>query len=249
VTAWALVSLLAFGQSPTETQSFLHAMTLDSQLEGPIDWAKTELVVTEKGEAVATAAFITRRKVKPVQGQFVVRQLDHVLATDAPLPRHRQPSWVMDYDQKAFASAFEAAKEQPATAEGLTKFVAGYLTRKGYDRGFDLASQVATRRGGDCTEHAVFLASMLRHAGIPARGVIGLVLIPSKGRPLAFGHMWTEAWVDGAWRIADAAIPSELHPAYLPAGELTDEGPGYTMSLFKQLNTLSYEHLELRATK
>ncbi len=50
---------------------------------------------------------------------------------------------------------------------------------------------------GDCTEHAVMLAAMMRASGIPSRVVIGLTY--SDQASAMIGHMWTEAWIDGHW--------------------------------------------------
>jgi hypothetical protein len=46
--------------------------------------------------------------------------------------------------------------------------------------------------------------------------------------------------------VADAAIPPEANAAHLPAGELVDEGPGYTLSLVTLVSTMSFERLELK---
>jgi transglutaminase-like putative cysteine protease len=245
------LAVLALGQASAPADTFLHDFALSTTIEGPVEWARAELVITARGPELAKAAFVTRRKAREVTGHYALTHLDQLLATDAPQPRHSKPSWVIDFDQRAFGPALEAARaavgEQP-TPEALARFVAGFVTRKSYDHGFDLASQVAVRRGGDCTEHAVFLAALLRQAGIPARAMVGLVLIAGAGaKPQAFGHMWTEAWFEGAWRVADAALPPELRPAYLPVGELVDEGPGYALSLAKLLSALRFERLELRA--
>lgn len=249
----ALALLVTLGQAG-EGSPFLHELKLESTLSGPVVWPEVVLAVSARTADVSKAAFAVRRGLKPGSKDLVVTKLDQVLAKDKPLPRHTKASWVIDFDQKAFIAALDALKEQKGdkpSVDDIVAFAADYLTRKSYDRGFDLASQVATRRGGDCTEHAVFLAGLLRFKGVPARTVMGMALVPQAdapgGKPAAFGHMWVEAFVGGAWRIADAALPQSLNAAYLPAGELTDEGPGYAMSLFTPLNTMAFERLELRA--
>jgi hypothetical protein len=66
------------------------------------------------------------------------------------------------------------------------------------------ASEVLSKRKGDCSENAVLLVALARSAGIPARAVVGLAF--SDG---AFGgHMWTEVWV-GAWQPIDSALGPE----------------------------------------
>lgn len=56
-------------------------------------------------------------------------------------------------------------------------------------------------RVGDCNEHAVLLAALLRASSIPSRVCCGLVY--ERGR--FFYHAWTEAYL-GAWVSLDAAL-------------------------------------------
>lgn len=108
-----------------------------------------------------------------------------------------------------------AGKDPAARAEAIRRFVHSYLNRKSLDVGFASASETARSRAGDCSEHAVLLAAMLRADGIPARGVSGLVYVDEFiGAKGVFGyHMWTQALlsVNGApaWVDLDAAIDGE----------------------------------------
>jgi hypothetical protein len=56
---------------------------------------------------------------------------------------------------------------------------------------------------GDCGEHAVLLAALLRAAGIPARVVLGLVYLDSKKGYC--GHAWVTAYT-GEWIFVDPAL-------------------------------------------
>jgi hypothetical protein len=112
------------------------------------------------------------------------------------------------------ARALAKADEEPAArAEQLRGFVYRYIANKGLDVGFASASEVARSRQGDCTEHAVLLAAMLRADGIPARVVSGLIYADRfAGQRHIFGyHMWTQAIVDRgtgpAWVDLDATLP------------------------------------------
>lgn len=102
-----------------------------------------------------------------------------------------------------------------ARAEAMRRFVRSYLTNKSLDVGFASASETARSRAGDCSEHAVLLAAMLRADGIPSRGVTGLVYVDEfLGETAVFGyHMWTQALleVDGVptWIDLDAAIDDD----------------------------------------
>lgn len=91
----------------------------------------------------------------------------------------------------------------------LTEYVRENIREKNLNVGFATASEVARRLEGDCTEHAVLLAAMLRAAGIPSRCVSGLVYADQfAGRQDVFGyHMWTQAYLEGRWIDLDAAMP------------------------------------------
>lgn len=63
------------------------------------------------------------------------------------------------------------------------------------------AAAVLESKVGDCNEHAVLLAALLRAAGIPARLCVGLVY--KDGR--FYYHAWNEAYV-GSWVTMDATL-------------------------------------------
>lgn len=71
--------------------------------------------------------------------------------------------------------------------------------------GFPPASQTATELKGDCRQHALLLAALLRASEIPARTALGVIYTrePGKGPVFAF-HMWTEAYLGGRWLALDA---------------------------------------------
>lgn len=95
-------------------------------------------------------------------------------------------------------------------------------------------------QSGDCTERALLLAALCRAAGIPARGVLGLVYTGHR----AFGfHMWNEVFL-GGWVPVDAglegppALPTHLRLAIDPllpglAARETREAAGVVASDLK----------------
>jgi len=103
--------------------------------------------------------------------------------------------------------------EERELARRLRRIAHGHITTTSLDVGFARASEVARTRRGDCTEHAVLLAALLRARGIPSRVVSGLIYAPSfAGERGVFAfHMWTQALVDdGAgtkrWIDLDATL-------------------------------------------
>lgn len=113
------------------------------------------------------------------------------------------------------AVALQAVGEDKAKrAEMLRRFVHLHITKKNLNVGFASASEVARDRAGDCSEHGVLLAAVLRADGIPARVVSGLVYADGfAGAKQIFGyHMWAQALltIDGAprWVDLDATLPA-----------------------------------------
>lgn len=112
-------------------------------------------------------------------------------------------------------SALSAPATDAAKAETLRRFVRSVVTRKNLAVGLATASDVARTLEGDCSEHAVLLAAVLRAAGIPSRVASGMVYMDEfLGQERVFGyHMWTQALVEvgGAkrWVDVDAALSDE----------------------------------------
>ena len=110
---------------------------------------------------------------------------------------------------KAAADSVLADSENPwDVALALWKYVDKAIYIKSYAVAFDPASNVLATGKGDCTEHAVLLAALLRARGLPSRVVVGLTQVPGiAGRKAIFGyHAWNEVWIDGSWISLDAAL-------------------------------------------
>ncbi|MEX2671612.1 MAG: transglutaminase-like domain-containing protein [Phycisphaeraceae bacterium] len=125
---------------------------------------------------------------------------------DLPRDADRAASAMIDHEDphvrklldRALAGESETLS-QPETATRLCRFVAEYINAKDLSVGLGTASEVARTAQGDCTEHAVLLAALLRAADIPARTVTGLVYVDEfiGERNVFGGHMWTQAWLPG----------------------------------------------------
>lgn len=115
-------------------------------------------------------------------------------------------------------------------AEAFRRFVEGYLEDKNLDSVLATASEAASRKAGDCTEHSVLFAALLRADGIPSRVVGGLVYVESfAGAESFFGyHMWTQAHLDNRWVDLDATLSSPFDATHiaLVTSALSDDGSG-----------------------
>jgi len=183
-----------------------------------------------------------RAKVLPAApGSVSFAVVGYPASRDPIRPEDTRPSYVIDYDepsvQQARADAVRVCGPSP-TAEQLAVFVDRYIEHKDMLRAFDLASQVARRKEGDCTEHAVLLAALARSFGIPARVVSGMAIVSVGGKIQAVGHAWTEVSRSGRWQLADAAIPPELGARYLPMDVMTNEGPAFVRAMVERSSAL-----------
>ncbi len=89
-------------------------------------------------------------------------------------------------------------------ALALERFVHEGVAKKNFSQAFATAAEVAERREGDCTEHAVLLAALCRARELPARVAFGLVYYPPQGG-FAY-HMWNEVWIGDRWVPLDATL-------------------------------------------
>ena len=117
----------------------------------------------------------------------------------------------------------------------IEAFIANYITEPSYIHSFSFASTVAKSRSGDCTEYAVLSAALARALAIPARVVVGTIIVDDGSTVEAIGHAWNEFWFDGRWWRIDAAMygAESAKTFYLPSHILKNEGPGYALSLSK----------------
>lgn len=141
-------------------------------------------------------------------------------AGDATDARWLRATELMDFGHEAVRELLAQARlpegaRDGEVAESLRELVHGHLRRKDMATAFGSASEAARTRSGDCTEHGVLLAALLRAKGIPSRVASGLVYVPAMdGQGPGFGwHLWTQALVappdggDGrAWIDLDATI-------------------------------------------
>lgn len=143
-------------------------------------------------------------RAQPVDGQF--------LSATQYLQIH--DPHVQEHARRAAAGELDPLK----AALRMERYVFEKLKKKDFSTGLASAAEVARSLEGDCTEHALLLAALLRAQKIPARIAAGLVYVE---RHSAFaGHMWTEAWVNNAWVPLDATRGrGGIGPEYIKQAE------------------------------
>ena len=110
----------------------------------------------------------------------------------------------------------------------LTRFVEQHMDKQPDYSGYATALEAYTTGKGDCTEHALLLASMARAAGIPARIAVGLAYNNDRfmGRKYVFvPHAWVQVWTGERWQSFDSGLGA-FHAGYIvlgfSGGELSD---------------------------
>jgi hypothetical protein len=121
-----------------------------------------------------------------------------------------------------------AAPLQEAMAYQLRELVNRHIVDKHLGTAYASASETARTGSGDCTEHAVLLAALLKARMIPSRVCHGLVYVELGGSAIngqaevdaegnvidsaasgdgQFGwHMWSQALINGHWHDLDATL-------------------------------------------
>jgi hypothetical protein len=171
----------------------------------------------QKVESVAAdgSVVLRVRSVKMAPGSAPAFPVDPATVARENLSNFLQPTTYLQSDDPALAAKAREvvegrAKDSYEAAKLLERWVFENVTGKVFDRGFASAKEVFRDRAGDCTEHAVLLAAMLRAVGIPSRAANGVTYMEMQpGEPQMFYHMWTEGWF-GKWVPLDATLAGEF---------------------------------------
>jgi hypothetical protein len=171
-----------------------------------------------------------------------------------PTPSHRSIRFDRQYldstqflqanDREVLNHVDRAARnlvEPSKIAIAMEQYVDREIQKKDFSTALGSAAEVARTLQGDCTEHAVLLAAMLRARNIPSKIVVGLVYI----EPLSSfgGHMWTEALLGDRWVPLDATLgggEAGIGAAHIKLGEssFADNGPAPTTSFLPLIRVL-----------
>jgi transglutaminase-like putative cysteine protease len=127
---------------------------------------------------------------------------------DRPQPDDLAPNALVQSDDPrvvAIADSVAGSVDDPwFAAQLLEQHIFRRLSKTTASSIFASAAEVARRRAGDCSEHAVLLAALCRARRIPARVAVGLLYSEADQRFLY--HMWTEVWIKDRWIPLDATL-------------------------------------------
>lgn len=194
-------------------------------------------VVRKTGDDVAEVTV----SALPIPATAMIRQIDREFLAASQFLQSDDAA-VKEHALKARGDARDPAE----VARRMERYVHDKLTSKNFSTAMASAGEVARNLEGDCTEHAVLLAAMLRSAEIPSRVAVGLVYVDSLS---AFGgHMWTEACLDGRWIPLDATLGrggTGIGHLKLSDSSLSDDGPSALSSFAPLMLVIGQMQIEV----
>lgn len=235
----------------------------DRAVSNPLAVAKARFRVRAlNGELPEWPSTGAQRVVREAPNALVIEVDESVTsqATEAERSdaRYRDASVTIDTTDEAIRAlarrsvASLADASDQARADAMRRTVHRHIQRKGMSTAFATASETVRARVGDCTEHAVLLAALLRAEGIPARVVTGLVYCSEFGgeRDVFGWHMWTQALIDGAWLDYDATLPGtrRFHALHLATGTSAQEQGAMDSEWTALVNLIGNVAIEVQQT-
>ncbi len=153
-----------------------------------------------------------------------------------------------DYRVAQIARRGGAGETDPVQiAFRLDDYIHDKMKSKNFSTALASAAEVADSLEGDCTEHAMLLAAALRARRIPSRIAVGLVYVESMQ---SFGgHMWTEAYLNGAWIPLDATLgQGGIGAAHIKLAEsaMADDAPVMVTTFLPLMQELGDMKIEVQ---
>jgi hypothetical protein len=145
----------------------------------------------------------------------------------------------------AAKSVWGAEQDSWKGATQIERWVFDFIEDKGLGVGFASAREVLESTSGDCSEHAVLLATMTRCVAIPSKIVSGVVHTNGE---FAY-HMWVEVWTGETWHALDGTIGDgsvgathiKLAESAVPGGRVAELSLGI-MRFFSRLGIRVIEY-------
>jgi Transglutaminase-like superfamily len=167
-----------------------------------------KLIITT--DSMFTLDSSVRHFYRPVNNGFeFIRLTDSCSAgravTADSLKRYLLPTPTLQVNHPEIRSLAKklAGSSKPCEINVLNKYVFTKMEKR-YTATFSSALESLRSGFGDCGEHAVLLAALLRASGVPARIVNGVVYMPEKNG--YYYHVWVMAHDGTDWLFADPAF-------------------------------------------
>ncbi len=157
------------------------------------------------------------QQVENKEGMFIITvsppadmQAQKYTGDDPEILKYLKPTSYIQSDDPKIKQLAEQVKPDKITKYldlgRVEKFVGEYISDKNLSVGYATAAEVAKSKQGDCSEHALLTAAILRALGIPSRVVSGIVYadVILGDKPIFGGHAWTQAWIEGKWVDIDS---------------------------------------------
>lgn len=133
-------------------------------------------------------------------------------AAEKYLAKTPEMAWDDPAIQELLKEGLKQARAGESEIQTLTRFVFEKVEKRVFSRGVSSASDVAKSLQGDCTEHAILLATLARARKIPSRLALGMIYGEHEGKPCLSYHMWVELWKDDRWIGVDPTRNQVLVP-------------------------------------
>lgn len=239
---------LSAALDPSQFLAAVDVTTSDTLAPDEIELVAPRFTGSNLGELSARHLLLGRRE----GGRLRIKSSPGYPApTGAVQSRERRCSFVIDCDELSVRGLVAELRGAHSSIEAtdVISYVYRFIEHKHMARGFDIASVVAEKREGDCTEHAVLSAALLRATGFPTHVVTGLALLRAGGNWAGFGHAWTEYHDGSGWQLADATGIGDAVEAiiYLPLRVMRDEGPGYSRGSFDAFDIVDVQSVSVSA--
>lgn len=195
----------------------------DKPIKDPRTSTRAVYVLSVEGEDMPELPSAAAQKVEPLSPTSARVTVDASRPQPAPAEDVKNAVFLASSsaadltDDKITALTAKALKDAPADkaqrAELLRRAVYEHISDKNLGTAMATASEVVRTRSGDCSEHGVLLAALLRADKIPSRVATGLIYADSfAGSREIFGyHMWAQALLDGPegprWVDLDGTFP------------------------------------------
>jgi len=167
------------------------------------------------------------------------------------LEKHLANTPLLRTDDKTIKNKAEEFKKSINPIQEISLFVYRHINNKTTGLPLISAPLIMKNRTGDCTEHAVLAAALLRSAGIPARGVAGMIFAREfMGRKNVFVyHMWIEVFSRGIWQPLDPTRPDNNNFSPYIAFAYHDLKSEVPMSYLTAVSNLNNIKVKLKSVK